>query len=270
MASCINNNPFEPNTAKVEVLVQGKNDKTLKNNIDAKNETMRKRTSLIIVPQTGSTDNSPMNTSSIENNDDLNDNHALNAKSTDTMSSSPSSTGSADSSSTDDLDKLKKSLKNTKNNRHSIASVDSCVSSQQSSSSSSAESSSSESSSGDDVILEDYQDLENGNVLDELDENDRKNCISNASSSLIDDYSLREKLNNFVNISSKSADSLDLVEEVGALETIDDQKSLLEVEDAQPQSLPIMCTDTLLSPHEVPMGRRYGGVAQFNKSANKR
>ncbi|XP_050329758.1 protein sprint isoform X1 [Bactrocera neohumeralis] len=288
-----NNNAYE--ASKVEVIVLAKSDKTLKNNMDAKDETMRKRTSLIIVPQpvdelsdrdnnlTSSTiDNDNCNeTVDNINSDNINSddskttqtNNATKQQPRESSISSTNSNGGMEDDEVDDVDYLKKSLDNdNKRNRHSIASVDSCVS--RSTRTSSTDTST---SSGDDVAIDDYNDLEeNGNLIDDLDDGDRKNCLSNASSS-IDDYSLREKLHNYVNealvkdegstcgdqCTSSDADEV-ITEEMEAIdESVEEDEA--DVAPAEPQSLP-PC-DALLSPQEVPMGRRYAEVSQFK--ANK-
>lgn len=283
-----NNNAYE--ASKVEVIVLAKSDKTLKNNMDAKDETMRKRTSLIIVPQLvdALSDRENNLTNSTIDNDNCNETvdsiRSDDSKTTQTndatkqqlleasICSTNSNAGTEDDE-VDDVDYLKKSLDNdNKRNRHSIASVDSCVS--RSTRTSSTDTST---SSGDDVAIDDYNDLEeNGNLIDDLDDGDRKNCLSNASSS-IDDYSLREKLHNYVNealvkdegstcgdqCTSSDADEV-ITEEMEAIdESVEEEEA--DVAPAEPQSLP-PC-DALLSPQEVPMGRRYAEVAQFK--ANK-
>ena len=314
--------------SKVEVMVLSKSDKTLTKNIDAKDDSLRKRTSLIIVPQKDSPDvedytsnniTHNMSSSTIDNencNELVSDNEKTMEKSS--TKSLESSICSNHSSATDeeDLNELhKKSLNANKCDikRQSLAdSVDSCVSrsnssatncSSSTSASISTSSSSKSSSSGDDVILdEDYQDLENGNIIEDL-EAERKNCISNASS-CIDDYSLRQKYEEYVNAKAQDANGGDTSTDAdeGNIEGDDDELaesdavqnqrqattkssslslsssvlhehneggllgSNFDEVDTQPRSLP-PC-DALLSPQEAPMGRRYAEVAQFK--GNKR
>lgn len=289
--------------SQVEVIVLGKSDKTLTKNIDAKDDSLRKRTSLIIVPQKDSPDDDypgiithNMSSSTIDNencNELISDDNKTMEKSS---SKSLESSICSNHSSTDeeDLNERNSNKNQVKNNkRNSLASVDSCVTRSNSSattvSTSSTSTSSKSSSSGDDAILDDdYQDLENGNIIDDL-EAERKDCISNASS-CIDDYSLRQKYENYVNQKTQDAinnggNSTDADE--GNIEDADEDDE--EVENAkengmvkrehnefeddevdtaqQPRSLPLCC-DALLSPQEAPMGRRYAEVAQFK--GNKR
>ncbi|XP_054730490.1 protein sprint isoform X1 [Anastrepha obliqua] len=280
-----NNNAYE--SSKVEVIVLAKSDKTLKNNMDAKDETMRKRTSLIIVPQpveelsdhdnnlTNSTIDNDNCNETIDSNIDNKTTPTLSATKQQLLESSICSTNSngGTEDEVDEGDFLKKPLDNdTKRIRHSIASVDSCVS--RSTRTSSTDTST---SSGDDVAIDDYNDLEeNGNLIDDLDEGDRKNCLSNASSS-IDDYSLREKLHNYVNeamekdegegnSSSTCGDQCTSsdAEEVNTEEIEAIDEAVVEEVPQEPQSLP-PC-DALLSPQEVPLGRRYAEVSQFKAS----
>ena len=310
--------------SKVEVMVLSKSDKTLTKNIDAKDDSLRKRTSLIIVPQKDSTDvedftsnniTHNMSSSTIDNencNELVSDNEKTMEKSS--TKSLESSICSNHSSATDeeDLNEPHKKPLNASNKcdikRQSLAdSVDSCVSRSNSSATSasiSTSSSSKSSSSGDDVILdEDYQDLENGNIIEDL-EAERKNCISNASS-CIDDYSLRQKYEEYVNAKAQDANGGDTStdadegniegddDELAEPDAIQDQRQAItksaslslsssvlhehneggllgssnfDEVDTQPRSLP-PC-DALLSPQEAPMGRRYAEVAQFK--GNKR
>lgn len=286
---CLNDN------SKVEVIVMGKSDKTLTKNIDAKDDSLRKRTSLIIVPQKDSPDDDyqvsithNMSSSTIDNENCneliTDDSKTLEKSSNKSLESSICSNHSCTDE--EDLNEHDKS-KLKSNNRNSMASVDSCVSrSNSSATTTSSTTSSKSSSSGDDVILDDdYQDLENGNIIDDL-EADRKNCVSNASS-CIDDYSLRQKYENYVNAktqqdaangggNSTDADEGNIddgEEEEDEDEEDDDDEAVvrehnegLDDVDAQPRSLP-PC-DALLSPQEAPMGRRYAEVAQFK--GNKR
>lgn len=251
--------------SKVEVMVLAKSDKTLTKNIDSKDDSLRKRTSLIIVPQKDSpTDlheqtighNMSSSTIDTENcNELITDAKQAMTKSFD--SSICSNHSSADEEDLNDHKTKPMDLHQKKlSNRTSLASVDSCVSrSNTSSSSSSSEST----SSGDDVALDDYHDLENGNIIDDLDA-DRKNCISN-SSSCIDDYSLREKLHNYVNAKQDNGG------EGRSSTDVDEGNIEGDDVDSQPCSLPMQC-DALLSPQEAPMGRRYAEVSQFK--GNKR
>lgn len=272
--------------SKVEVIVAAKSDKTLTKNIDSKDDSLRKRTSLIIVPQKDSpsdtedqktiTHNMSSSTIDTENCNEL----ITDAKQS-SLSKSFDSSICSNHSSTDeeDLNEHKssptKAGKINNKNRNSLVSVDSCVSRSNTSASSSSSTSSECTSSGDDVVLDDYHDLENGNVsIDDL-EAERKNCISN-SSSCIDDYSLREKLHNYVNASSKQQQDSSVGGEeeedreaggTGSSTDIDDGNIEPDEIDSQPCSLPLQC-DALLSPQEAPMGRRYAEVAQFK--GNKR
>lgn len=280
--------------SKVEVIVVSKSDKTLTKNIDAKDDSLRKRTSLLIVPQKDSPDDFPenlvhnMSSSTIdhENCNELisDDGKTVEKSSTKSLESSMCSNHSA----TDDDDLIgDQKLKNHHNQhkssqRISMVSVDSCVS-RSNSLATTTSSSSKSSSSGDDVLLDDdYQDMENANIIDDL-EAERNNCVSNASS-CIDDYSLRQKYENYVNAKAQDAvnggnstdadegniddgEEEDDDEDVVVKKTVmrEHNESLDDV-DAQPRSLP-PC-DALLSPQEAPMGRRYAEVAQFK--GNKR
>lgn len=226
-------------SSKVEVIVYTtKSDKTLKQNMNAKDDTLRKRTSLIIVPQQV---------------DDI-------------------QTGEVEDS---------KNLEN--GNRNSVASMDSCVSnttsqSNQSRGSSSSESSSSSaSSSGSDVDAHAaYQDLQNGNAGQELHSpspSPSPRCHSSSSSSASEstscsssaDYSLREQLKNFAN--RKAAEPEPLRASVGDLPPSATRllkgMSLPVGDQQQPQPVSSALCDALLSPQEVPLGRRYAEVAQF-------
>lgn len=309
-------NPQQDNcNSRIEVVVHSKSDKMLHKQLDAKDDTLqRKRTSLNIIPHkdspeadvptadfvkhkdfivSKSLDSSICSNHSSLNEDDLGEHKCIKKL----LQSSASST--------DDLNATDKQHK-----RNSVASVDSCVTHSTGGScsgschpsSNSSSSSATSSTSGD--ILEDYQDLENGNILEDL-EAERKNCISN-SSSCIDDYSLREKLQNYVNAKQESSNvgssignstdaddcsNIDAEEHCGQQQTEKNkptEKGCCSASDAdfenvilreskdefdsrhqrqQPLSLPLMC-DGLLSPQEVPMGRRYAEVAQFK--CNKR
>lgn len=249
--------------SKVEVIVAPKSDKTLTKNIDSKDDSLRKRTSLIIVPQKDSPSDVEDQTIISHNmSSSTIDTENCNELITDTkqsLSKSFDSSICSNHSSTDEeyLNDHKTSTGKTKiHNRNSMVSVDSCVTRSNTSTSSS---SSECTSSGDDVALDDYHDLENGNVIDDL-EAERKNCISN-SSSCIDDYSLREKLHNYVNAKQDG--------EAGGSSSTDIDEGNIDGDDidSQPCSLPLQC-DALLSPQEAPMGRRYAEVAQFK--GNKR
>ncbi|XP_037812927.1 protein sprint isoform X2 [Lucilia sericata] len=281
---CLNDN------SKVEVIVMSKSDKTLTKNIDAKDESLRKRTSLIIVPQKDSPDDDyptnithNMSSSTIdhENCNELitDEEKTLDKSGSKSLESSICSNHSCTDE--EDLNEHKNLNVKKSSNRNSLASVDSCVSrSNSSATTNSSNTSSKSSSSGDDVILDDdYQDLENGNIIDDL-ESERKNCVSNASS-CIDDYSLRQKYENYVNAKAQDAvnggNSTDADEgniDDGEEEDDDEDAKVVVREhneglddvDAQPRSLP-PC-DALLSPQEAPMGRRYAEVAQFK--GNKR
>ncbi|KAH8306581.1 hypothetical protein KR018_002850, partial [Drosophila ironensis] len=222
--------PGSAGSSKVEVIVYAtKSDKTLKQNMNAKDDTLRKRTSLIIVPQQV---------------DDV------------------------DLESESNVD-VQKSVEN--GNRNSIASMDSCVSNTTSQSnqsgngsgsgtgtgsrSVSGSGSSSSSSSSEDAHAA-YQDLQNGNAGQDL--HSPSPCASESttcSSSSSVDYSLREQLRNFANR--------------GSGEDQRDPGRLLKG-----MSLPVVETsavpDSLLSPQEVPLGRRYAEVSQFKGHAKAR
>ncbi|XP_023031144.1 protein sprint isoform X2 [Drosophila willistoni] len=240
----------DDDASKVEVIVYTKSDKTLKQNMNAKDETLRKRTSLIIVPQMETT--------------------------TTTTAGSPSIVVSATSVTSMD------SSTNENGNRNSIASMDSCVShttsqSNQSSTGSSNSSSSSSSDHHDDDAV--YQDLQNGNAESERDddapnqqlllhspaasctsslESPSSSCASSSSSSSSCassvDYSLREQLKNFANLNQNN-DEL----KTGAGNDLPNAAQLLK----DITTGPMIASDTLLSPQEVPLGRRYAEVSQF-------
>ncbi|XP_055854348.1 protein sprint isoform X2 [Episyrphus balteatus] len=285
MESPIDNN--QNDNTKVEVIVLStKPVNTLKNNIDAKDESTRKRTSLIIVPHRNSTMMMSTGEEEEENSnlDQLNDNHNDNDDDTDTddlkkqknqeiSDLTPEQQSAMISSVEDNLsdDDLKNKNKISNSNRNSIASVDSCVST---SPSSSATTTTTSSTSGDDVaIIADYRDLEeNGNMIDddlgveeEEDDSVEVRRMSNSSSG-VDDYSLREKLQNFVNESSSLVDDCCSRRGGGGGGNNDNNdnggKHFQEVTDEKKQQS-IMGCDALLSPQEVPMGRRYAEVAQF-------
>uniref|UniRef100_A0A1B0FJZ9 Uncharacterized protein n=1 Tax=Glossina morsitans morsitans TaxID=37546 RepID=A0A1B0FJZ9_GLOMM len=252
--------------SKIEVIVLSKTDKTLMKALNTKDDTLRKRASLVIVPQKDLESPNLEETRSLRMSDSeavnencneiIEDCKTIEKLSVKLLNSSICSNHS--STDEEDMDGRKNTLpadngNNIVRNRNSIASVDSCVSRSSSSTSETT-------TSGDDVALEDYQDLENSNAIDEL-EAERKNCISNASS-CIDDYSLREKLHNFVN--AKLDGSCD-----ASSSTDVDEGNMMDGEmenSVKTRSLPSY--DTLLSPQEAPMGRRYGEVSQF--MGNKR
>lgn len=227
-------------TSKVEVIVYTKSDKTLKQNMNAKDETLRKRTSLIIVPQQVADDD--------EQQQQQQQQHQL------------------------------EQLEN--GNRNSIASMDSCLSSQSNQSSPDAgidadgdadggNSSSSSSSSSDDAHAA-YQDLQNGNGGSKGDGTHglhSPSCSSSSTSSESTsccssvDYSLREQLQNFANCA-----------EVEQLKCVNDLPTAAQL--LKGMSLPMEQAvsphcDALLSPQEVPLGRRYAEVAQFKALSNK-
>jgi len=260
-----NNNIIYNENVNGEIIVSAKCDKTLKSNIDAKDDTIRKRTSLLIVPQNDANDNqnTVMTDSAIDNenaHEIVIESSTMKSTKTKSLESSIcSSSRSATSNDEMDEDENMKKRHSNISNRNSIVSVDSCVS--QTTHSSSRSHSSATSSSGDDVVIADYHDLENGNILDEFDESERKNCISNASSS-IEDYSLREQYKNFINDNK----TINLSRSVEVLASSDKEQQMLTNEMEEPLSLP-PC-DSLLSPQEVPMGRRYAEVSQFK--SNKR
>lgn len=220
------------NASKVEVIVYTtKSDKTLKQNMNAKDDTLRKRTSLIIVPQ---------QVHDIEVEDE-------------------------------DTKKVDQTKVRENPNRNSTASMDSCVSnttsqSNQSSGSSSSTTSSSGSSSGSEDAHAAYQDLQNGNAGQDLNSpSPVPRCHSSSSTSSVSestscsssaDYSLREQLKNFANRNSEGGGTIDSTARLI-------KGMSLPVGDQSVQSVaPALC-DSLLSPQEVPLGRRYAEVAQF-------
>lgn len=283
--------------SKIEVLVLSKSDKTLTKNIDAKDDSLRKRTSLIIVPQKDSPDiedyssnniTHNMSSSTIDNencNELVSDNEkTMEKSSTKSLESSICSNHSATDE--EDLNELNKKPLNANKcdtKRQSLASVDSCVSRSNSSATNcststsgsiSTSTSSKSSSSGDDVILdEDYQDLENGNIIEDL-EAERKNCISNASS-CIDDYSLRQKYEEYV-VNVKTQDdanngdtSTDADE--GNIEGDDDELAETEAETvAQPNTVQdqrqttTLLSSSLPSPSSVVREHNEGGLLGSN------
>lgn len=227
-------------TSKVEVIVYTKSDKTLKQNMNAKDETLRKRTSLIIVPQQVE----------LEELDGVN---------------------GVDVGG----DALMKEQLVENGNRNSIASMDSCLSSQSNqsnhhdenehhegtSSSSGTNCSSSSSSSSEDAHAA-YQDLQNGNGGGNGNAEGNSSalhspsCSSSTSESTESccssvDYSLREQLQNFANCAELKCVN-DLPTAAQLLKGMS-----LPMEQSSPHC------DALLSPQEVPLGRRYAEVAQF-------
>jgi len=251
VVSCVDNS-----SSKVEVIVYTtKSDKTLKQNMNAKDDTLRKRTSLIIVPQQVDVD--------------------------------------VDVDLETKVDQTKARENGNGNpKRNSTASMDSCVSnttsqSNQSSSGShsgSSSTTSSGSSSGSEDAHAAYQDLQNGNAgQDHLDHHSPSpvpRCHSSSSSSSVSestscsssvDYSLREQLKNFAN---RNVEDPKILRSSGAgggggagAGVADPNVRLLKgmslpVGDQQSSVTPALC-DSLLSPQEVPLGRRYAEVAQF-------
>ncbi|XP_020805788.1 protein sprint isoform X2 [Drosophila serrata] len=236
-------------SSKVEVIVYTtKSDKTLKQNMNAKDDTLRKRTSLIIVPQQV---------------DDVR--------------------------STNEEVQVESKSRENGNNRNSVASMDSCVSnttsqSNQSSSVSSASSSSSSTSGSDVDAHAAYQDLQNGNTGQELHSpasspSPSPRCHSSSSSSSASestsccssaDYSLREQLKNFAN---RNSEPEQLRSSGGELPVNRLLKGMsLPVGSTDQQATPVsgaLC-DALLSPQEVPLGRRYAEVSQFKGHAKAR
>uniref|UniRef100_A0A1A9VRV5 Uncharacterized protein n=1 Tax=Glossina austeni TaxID=7395 RepID=A0A1A9VRV5_GLOAU len=252
--------------SKIEVIVLSKTDKSLMKALNTKDDTLRKRASLVIVPQKDlespnleETRSLRMSDSEVVNencNEIIEDCKTIEKLSVKLLNSSICSNHS--STDEEDIDERKTTLQadngnNVVRNRNSIASVDSCVSRSSSSTSETT-------TSGDDVALDDYQDLENSNAIDEL-EAERKNCISNASS-CIDDYSLREKLHNFVNA------KLDGSGDASSSTDVDDGNMMDGDMENSVKTRSLPSYDTLLSPQEAPMGRRYGEVSQF--MGNKR
>ncbi|XP_050745370.1 protein sprint isoform X3 [Drosophila biarmipes] len=242
--SCVDNS-----SSKVEVIVYTtKSDKTLKQNMNAKDDTLRKRTSLIIVPQ-----------QVVDVDVDL--------------------------ETKVDQTKARENGNGNSTNRNSTASMDSCVSnttsqSNQSSSGShsgSSSTTSSGSSSGSEDAHAAYQDLQNGNAgQDHLDHHSPSpvpRCHSSSSSSSVSestscsssaDYSLREQLKNFANRNVEDPKILRSSAGSGVTDpTVRLLKGMsLPVGDQQSPVSPALC-DSLLSPQEVPLGRRYAEVSQF-------
>ncbi|SPP89248.1 Hypothetical predicted protein, partial [Drosophila guanche] len=213
-------------SSKVEVIVYTKSDKTLKQNMNAKDETLRKRTSLIIVPQQVDGDDNDPNQNQMQTQLQIHTNATS----------------------------KQEELLLENGNRNSIASMDSNQSSASSSRTSSSSSSSSSSTTSEDAHAA-YEDLQNGNAITPA-----PRSISNSSSSSSEstscsssvDYSLREQLKNFANRGEDTiADRQSLPTNVGGLQLL---KSM------PPTSL--LC-DALLSPQEAPLGRRYAEVSQF-------
>ncbi|KAH8238340.1 hypothetical protein KR032_004299, partial [Drosophila birchii] len=231
--------PAAGSAATAEVIVYTtKSDKTLKQNMNAKDDTLRKRTSLIIVPQQVDDD---VQTTGVE---------------------------------------VESKGRENGNNRNSVASMDSCVSNttSQSNQSSSVSSSSSSSSSGSDVDAHAaYQDLQNGNMGQELHSpspsssspSPSPRCHSSSSSSSASestsccssaDFSLREQLKNFANRNSEPEQQLR--SSGGELAVNNRLLKGMSLPVGGDQQASALC-DALLSPQEVPLGRRYAEVAQF-------
>lgn len=232
-------------TSKVEVIVYTKSDKTLKQNMNAKDETLRKRTSLIIVPQQVADDQE-------EEQQQQKQQHQL------------------------------EQLEN--GNRNSIASMDSCLSSQSNQSSPDAgidadgdggnSTSSSSSSSSEDAHAA-YQDLQNGNGGSNKGDGNNlglhsPSCSSSSTSSESStsccssvDYSLREQLQNFANCSEVEQLQKKCVNDLPTAAQLLKGMSLPMEQAVSPHC------DALLSPQEVPLGRRYAEVAQFKALSNK-
>ncbi|ALC48811.1 maker295 [Drosophila busckii] len=206
--------PLAEDNSKVEVIVytSAKSDKTLKQNMNARDETLRKRTSLIIVPQQVELDV-----------DEATTGHGL-------------------------------------DNRNSIASMDSCLSTNTSQSNQSSSSASSSSSSSSEDAHAAYQDLQNGNAA-ATDLTSSSSESTSCCSSV--DYSLREQLQNFANC---SGDQLKCINELPTAAQLLKGMSL-PVEQLEQQ---LSHCDTLLSPQEVPLGRRYAEVAQFKSHGKAR
>ncbi|EDW29727.1 GL14882 [Drosophila persimilis] len=217
-------------STKVEVIVYTKSDKTLKQNMNAKDETLRKRTSLIIVPQQVDGDD-----------DDRNQNH---------MQLQMQTHASATSNQEELL------LEN--GNRNSIASMDSNQSSASSSRTSSNSSNSSSSSTTSEDAHAAYEDLQNGNAgppgprsISSASSSESTSCSSSV------DYSLREQLKNFANRG----------EDVTERQSLPSNAGLQLLKGIPPGALHY---DALLSPQEAPLGRRYAEVSQFKAHGKAR
>ncbi|TDG40468.1 hypothetical protein AWZ03_013112 [Drosophila navojoa] len=234
-------NPMDTmeDTSKVEVIVYTKSDKTLKQNMNAKDDTLRKRTSLIIVPQQV---------------DDLLDVAAVQQQHQQQEQQQQQQ---------HQHQQEQQQLQLTENgNRNSIASMDSCVSTNTSQSNQSSVSSSSSTSSEDAHAA--YQDLQNGNGADELGAMHSPGCSSTSESTSCSssvDYSLREQLHNYAN---RSEEQLKCINHHELLKGMS-----LPMEQAASGAPAVHC-DALLSPQEVPLGRRYAEVAQFKGHSKAR
>ncbi|KAI8034977.1 hypothetical protein M5D96_012200 [Drosophila gunungcola] len=227
------------NSSKVEVIVYTtKSDKTLKQNMNAKDDTLRKRTSLIIVPQQVDVEEQDA-TTKVRDNGNRNSTASMDSCVSNTTSQSNQSSGGGSSSST-------------------------------SSSGSGSGSSSSSSSSGSEDAHGAYQDLQNGNAGQDLHSpSPVPRCHSSTSSSSASestscsssaDYSLREQLKNFANRNAEEQ----LRSSGAAVEpTIRLLKGMSLPVGGDQQSVPSALCDALLSPQEAPLGRRYAEVAQF-------
>ncbi|XP_034671395.1 protein sprint isoform X2 [Drosophila subobscura] len=220
-------------SSKVEVIVYTKSDKTLKQNMNAKDETLRKRTSLIIVPQQVDAEDNDPNQNQMQTQ----------------LQSHVNATSKQEE------------LLLENGNRNSIASMDSNQSSASSSRTTSSSSSSSSSTTSEDAHAA-YEDLQNGNAIALA-----PRSISNSSSSSSEstscsssvDYSLREQLKNFANRNEDTtADRQSLPTNVGGLQLL---KSM--------PATSLLC-DALLSPQEAPLGRRYAEVSQFKAHGKAR
>ncbi|XP_017119336.1 protein sprint isoform X3 [Drosophila elegans] len=227
------------NSSKVEVIVYTtKSDKTLKQNMNAKDDTLRKRTSLIIVPQQVDDEEEQDATKKVRDNGNRNSTASMDSCVSNTTSQSNQSSAGGSSSST--------------------------------SSSGSSSSSSSSSSSGSEDAHAAYQDLQNGNAGQDLHSpSPVPRCHSSTSSSSASestscsssaDYSLREQLKNFANRNAEEQ----LRSSGAAVEpTVRLLKGMSLPVGGDQQSVPSALCDALLSPQEAPLGRRYAEVAQF-------
>lgn len=231
-------------TSKVEVIVYTKSDKTLKQNMNAKDDTLRKRTSLIIVPQQV---------------DDLLDAAAVQQQ--------EQRQEQLQQQQQLQLQHQQQQQLTENGNRNSIASMDSCVSTNTSQSNQSSVSSSSSTSSEDAHAA--YQDLQNGNGADELAAMHSPGCSSTSESTSCSssvDYSLREQLHNYANRSEEQLKCINHHELPTAAQLLKGMSLPME----QAASGAAAHCDALLSPQEVPLGRRYAEVAQFKGHSKAR
>ncbi|KAL7744422.1 hypothetical protein ACLKA6_001805 [Drosophila palustris] len=219
-------------TSKVEVIVYTKSDKTLKQNMNAKDETLRKRTSLIIVPQQVDDllENGNGNRNSIASMDSC--------VSTNTTQSNPSiggsSSSSSSSSSSEDAHAAYQDLQNGNANGHDDDD-DHLTALHSPSCSSSTSESTSCCSSVDYSLREQLQNFANRSESDQL-----KNDLPTAAQ-LLKGMSL----------------------------PMDHQTTTAASAAASASAAAPHC-DALLSPQEAPLGRRYAEVAQFKSHGKAR